>query len=63
MEVLLSTSGIPASAARHAHRVDFAGGLAHRVTSARFVSSMAAFLAELLETGIGAQRVPDWIEF
>src|SRR5207247_7713765 len=35
--LLLSTSGIPASAARHAHRVDFAGGLAHRVTSARFV--------------------------
>ena len=26
------------------------------------VSSMAAFLAELLESGIGAQRVPDWIE-
>ena len=26
------------------------------------VSSTAAFLAELLESGIGAQRVPDWIE-
>jgi len=26
------------------------------------VSSTAAFLAELLEGGIGAQRVPDWIE-
>jgi hypothetical protein len=24
--------------------------------------STAAFLAELLEGGIGAQRVPDWIE-
>jgi hypothetical protein len=26
------------------------------------VSSAAAFLAKLLEGGIGAQRVPDWIE-
>ncbi len=26
------------------------------------VLSMAAFLAELLESGLGAQRIPDWIE-
>jgi hypothetical protein len=26
-------------------------------------SVTARFLAQLLESGIGAQRVPDWIEF